>query len=402
MKQKIKSQGLCLKISSSGEKPKAVGIIFKDENGLTHRATLSKGPESEIIISSGAIGSPQLVLLSGIGPKKELKKHNISVVLNNKFVGKNMANNPLNTVFVPTNSPIEQSLIQTVGITKMGVNIEASSGFGQSSDSIHWDHDTVSAEGSASWVVSLYVGGTIFDRYGRRHTAAELLASANPEKIDVSVHATVQKIEFDTTGEKPNAVGVIFKDENGLTHRATLSKGPESEIIIPSELEKHNISVVLNNKFVGKNMADNPLNTIFVPTNGPIKQSLIQAVGITKMGVYIEASSGFGQSSDSIHWDHSIVSAEIGQLSTIPPHKRTHEAIHQYRRSKQNLPHEAAEYERSGVYESLAQEHKRHQIVSSVVDTVITIWHYHGGCHVGKVVDSNYKVIGVKGVRVVL
>ncbi|KAL3618247.1 hypothetical protein CASFOL_038568 [Castilleja foliolosa] len=340
------------------------------------------------------------------------------------------------------------------------------------------------------------VGGTIFDKYGRRHTAAELLASANPEKIDVLVHATVQKIEFDTTGEKPKAVGVIFKDENGRTHRATLSKGPENEIIISSgaigspqllllsgigpkkELEKHNISVVLNNKFVGKNMADNPLNTIFVPTNGPIKQSLIQTVGITKMGVYIEASSGFGQSSDSIHWDHGIASAEIGQLSTIPPKQRTHEAIHHYRRSKQNLPHEA--FMGGFILEKIAMPlSKGHitlkntniddnpsitfnyfshpsdvarcvdgiRVIEKIIrskhfknlttigkvpsekllnmsvqanvnllpkhtndtkslaqfckDTVITIWHYHGGCHVGKVVDSNYKVLGVKGVRVV-
>lgn len=34
-------------------------------------------------------------------------------------------------------------------------------------------------------------------------------------------------------------------------------------------------------------------------------------------------------------------------------------------------------------------------------DTVITIWHYHGGCHVGKVVDDDYKVVGVEGLRVV-
>ncbi|GFP85690.1 protein hothead [Phtheirospermum japonicum] len=313
------------------------------------------------------------------------------------------------------------------------------------------------------------VGGTIFDRLGRRHTAAELLASANPQKIDVLVHATVQKIEFDTTGEKPKAVGVIFKDENGMTHRATLSNGPDNEIIVSSgaigspqllllsgigpkrELKKHNISVVLNNKFVGKNMADNPLNTIFVPTNGPIKQSLIQTVGITKMGVYIEASSGFGQSSDSIHWDHGIVSAEIGQLSTIPPDQRTHEAIHHYRRSKQNLPHEA--FMGGFILEKIAKPLSKGHItlkntnvddnpsitfnyfshpsgketnekllnmsVQANVnllpkhtndtkslaqfckDTVITIWHYHGGCHVGKVVDSNYKVLGVKGVRVV-
>lgn len=34
-------------------------------------------------------------------------------------------------------------------------------------------------------------------------------------------------------------------------------------------------------------------------------------------------------------------------------------------------------------------------------DTVITIWHYHGGCHVGKVVTPDYKVIGVDRLRVV-
>lgn len=45
------------------------------------------------------------------------------------------------------------------------------------------------------------VGGTIFDRFGRRHTAAELLASGNPRKLTVLVHATVQKIVFDTSGD---------------------------------------------------------------------------------------------------------------------------------------------------------------------------------------------------------
>lgn len=34
-------------------------------------------------------------------------------------------------------------------------------------------------------------------------------------------------------------------------------------------------------------------------------------------------------------------------------------------------------------------------------DTVITIWHYHGGCHVGKVVDSDYKVLSVQRLRIV-
>lgn len=35
------------------------------------------------------------------------------------------------------------------------------------------------------------------------------------------------------------------------------------------------------------------------------------------------------------------------------------------------------------------------------IDTVMSIWHYHGGCQVDRVVDRNYKVVGVGGLRVI-
>ena len=34
-------------------------------------------------------------------------------------------------------------------------------------------------------------------------------------------------------------------------------------------------------------------------------------------------------------------------------------------------------------------------------DTVITIWHYHGGCHVGKVVNHDHKILGTNRLRIV-
>lgn len=129
----------------AGKKPKAIGVVFKDENGELHRAFLS-GRKSEVILSSGAIGSPHLLMLSGIGPKEELDKKNIEVVLYNDFVGRGMSDNPMNAIFIPTKRPVEQSLIQIVGITKMGSFIEASSGFSQSSDSIRCNHGFLSAE----------------------------------------------------------------------------------------------------------------------------------------------------------------------------------------------------------------------------------------------------------------
>ena len=35
------------------------------------------------------------------------------------------------------------------------------------------------------------------------------------------------------------------------------------------------------------------------------------------------------------------------------------------------------------------------------IDTVLTIWHYHGGCQVNKVVDRDYKVLGTLSLRVI-
>jgi len=57
----------------AGKRPKAIGVIFKDENGKQHKAVLGNDRESEVIVSSGAIGTPQMLLLSGIGPKAELE-----------------------------------------------------------------------------------------------------------------------------------------------------------------------------------------------------------------------------------------------------------------------------------------------------------------------------------------
>lgn len=46
------------------------------------------------------------------------------------------------------------------------------------------------------------VGGTIFDMEGNRHTAADLLDYADPRRISVLLHATVQKILFKYNGGK--------------------------------------------------------------------------------------------------------------------------------------------------------------------------------------------------------
>ncbi|KAF9420964.1 hypothetical protein HW555_002947 [Spodoptera exigua] len=63
----------------------ATGIEM-DRNG--HKYTLKA--KLEVIVSAGTINTPQILMLSGIGPKKHLEEKNISIVLDSPMVGQNL------------------------------------------------------------------------------------------------------------------------------------------------------------------------------------------------------------------------------------------------------------------------------------------------------------------------
>ena len=60
----------------------------------------------EVILCGGAINSPQLLLLSGIGPARELEATGIPVVLDAPEVGKNLANHPAYSLLYACNRPV--------------------------------------------------------------------------------------------------------------------------------------------------------------------------------------------------------------------------------------------------------------------------------------------------------
>ena len=49
----------------------------------------------EIILAAGAVATPQLLMLSGIGPSDHLKEHGIPTVRNSPGVGQNLRDHPL-------------------------------------------------------------------------------------------------------------------------------------------------------------------------------------------------------------------------------------------------------------------------------------------------------------------
>lgn len=87
------------------------GVEFEIKNDQIYTATVQK----EVILSAGAVSSPQLLMLSGIGPKKHLEKHNIKVKRDSP-VGKNL----LDHIYVPIHfkfhrsTAVKEPLVQTL------------------------------------------------------------------------------------------------------------------------------------------------------------------------------------------------------------------------------------------------------------------------------------------------
>ena len=79
------------------------GNIVYDNNSKAQLPNKDLPPETkyfarkEVIICSGAINTPQLLILSGIGPKSELDKIGINTILDRSGVGKNLLDHPFCT-----------------------------------------------------------------------------------------------------------------------------------------------------------------------------------------------------------------------------------------------------------------------------------------------------------------
>ena len=61
----------------------------------------------EIVLSGGAIASPQILMLSGVGPSDHLKEHGIDIVHELSGVGENLRDHPIVPVSFKTKSHVE-------------------------------------------------------------------------------------------------------------------------------------------------------------------------------------------------------------------------------------------------------------------------------------------------------
>lgn len=290
-------------------RPLAHGVVFRDASGVKHKAYLNVGPKNEIIVSAGALGSPQLLMLSGLGPADHLKAHNIKLVKDLPLVGQGMSDNPMNAIFIPSPVPVEVSLIEVVGITNFGTYIEAASGenFGAND-------------------------------YGMFSPKIGQLSTVPPkQRTQEAINKVVETMS--TLDQTAFQGGFILEKVMGPISTGHL-------------------------ELVTRNPNDNPSVTFNYFKESEDLQRCVQ--GIKTIESVIDSNSF-----SKFRYNDMPVQTLLNMTFNSPVNL---------------LPKQ--------VNGSLTLE-------QFCKDTVMTIWHYHGGCQVGMVVDRDYKVLGVDALRVI-
>jgi choline dehydrogenase len=72
------------------ENGRAVGLLWRDKSG-TERRSYARG---EVIVTAGALITPKLLMLSGLGPADHLREHGIEIVADLPGVGQNLIDHP--------------------------------------------------------------------------------------------------------------------------------------------------------------------------------------------------------------------------------------------------------------------------------------------------------------------
>ncbi|CAA2986226.1 HOTHEAD-like isoform X1 [Olea europaea subsp. europaea] len=292
------------------KRPIAHGVVFRDASGKKHRAYLKTGSKNEIILSAGALGSPQMLMLSGVGPADHLEAHNITVVLDQPLVGQGMSDNPMNAIFVPSPNPVEVSLIQVVGITNFGSYIEAASG-------------------------ENFAGGADFGMFSPK--IGQLSTVPPKQRTPEALAKAIEAME----ALEP----AVFR--GGFILEKIM--GP----ISTGHLELRT-----------KNPSDNPSVTFNYFKEPKDLQRCVNGLKIIENVIESKAFTQF-------RYDYLSLPVLLNMTANAPINL---------------LPKHA------NVSTSLEQFCK---------DTVMTIWHYHGGCQVGRVIDRDYRVLGVDDLRVI-
>ncbi|GLT66257.1 hypothetical protein SLA2020_386310 [Shorea laevis] len=290
------------------------------------------------------------------------------------------------------------------------------------------------------------IGGSIFDVWGKRHTSADLLGAGNPKNITVLLNATVKNIIFhnNSKANETRAHGIRFIKSDGSTNQTyeayrnqpknscssgdvILSAGAlgSPQILLLSgigsgkDLKNFDIPVVLDLEGVGEGIQDNPSIAVVFDTSPQIQQGEPpQVAGIANDFKFIIEGIVIWTSFNSTR---NRIAAKIAlpaskgklKLNNTDP-RRNPSVTFNYLAEEEDLEQcvnmvqllrQVAGSESITVF---LGNHSQSNLNSSsnqlrqfCKQNLRTFYHNHGGCAVGSVVDHEYRVSGVKGLRVI-
>jgi choline dehydrogenase len=118
-RQNLQVESGCLVEGLDVDGRRVTGVRWR-QGGVAHSARC----RGEVILSAGSIGSPQLLMLSGIGPADELAKFDIPVVLDRPGVGANLQDHlQLRTIYkVSGVKTLNMTYASLIGRAGMGLD----------------------------------------------------------------------------------------------------------------------------------------------------------------------------------------------------------------------------------------------------------------------------------------
>ncbi|XP_050237397.1 protein HOTHEAD-like [Mercurialis annua] len=290
------------------------------------------------------------------------------------------------------------------------------------------------------------IGATIYDEYGIRHPSSELLGAGNPRHITVLLNATVKSIIFYKNGNEKTAHGIRFIKSDSITNQiyeAYINQPPDSsprgDVILSAgalgspqilmlsgigpkkHLRNFNIPLVLHLRGVGREIQDNPAIAFQADNiaNYQLTESP-QVVGVAKDFKFIVegfiAAKGFNATSTTLASKLAFPQS-TGWLKLNNTDPRQNPIVKFNYLSKEKDLDDCAKMVQllrkvsstKPVVMFLGNELRTNFTGSMSPDNprdfckknVTTFYHYHGGCTVGSVVNDDYKVYGIKNLRVV-
>lgn len=191
---------------SGGETPRATGVRFRWQGG-----TYVVHARRDVVLAGGAVNSPQLLMLSGIGPAAHLREHGIDAVVDLAGVGANLQDHPATPLLWETRDTTdlaEQSTIGNLMRWKARGTGPLASNIGEAGAFFH------TRDGLRAPDMQLHVAPTGFYDNGMHEPTRRLLTIA-PTLVDVRSRGSLRLRSADPAWQ-PEIDAAYFDDQADL------------------------------------------------------------------------------------------------------------------------------------------------------------------------------------------